>query len=1124
MLAVLLTLSVLVWRVYENTALDREKRRFGEHADNVTKDIAKQFDRYNKLLWGCAGLFPATAEVTREIWQAYYEYRQIPALYPGIESIGFARVIRPAQLARHIEEIRAEGFPDYTVRPEGARDLYTPVIFIEPFDEQSRRIFGHDLLSEPVYRAVLERARDSGEITVSEMVKPAAENGWDTRPTFLMVVPIYAKGMPLTSSEERRAASEGYVLGAFILDDLLRGIFTESAHMVDFEIYDGARISPETLLLDSRVFSHLPGDERRPMFTSQKTLELYGHQWTLAFASMPAFEATVDRYTSQGILAAGLLLSLLFFFYLRTLESTGDRALSLAREMTSALRESEEKYRLLTENIIDVIWTADLEGRLTYISPAIEKMLGYTPEEIMEMPMRAYIVREDYDTIMAKLAEELAKSPAERVRSVTIQARCKTKDNRFVHIELKLSWILDGQGNFTGIQGSTRDISAHKQLEEQLLQSKQLFRSVVDTQQEMICRYLPDTTLTFVNDAYCRAFGKTRQELLGRKYLDFLPPQVHGEEMELLNSLTPGKTGPIKEYLVSLADGSTRWQEWSDYALFTAAGELKEIQGIGRDITERKQAEEEIRRQARRTEALLESASHLNAELELENILHILCQEVRAALHVPLSAFFLYDSKGRAFKLAAASGLPPEVTGVMGTLPRAASSWLIKRLGKAGTIPDLAALPDLPNAALIREHGINSCVYAIMERRGSPVGILFAGAAGEAAGFPQDAAQLLAGLADQAASALANARLYKELQERLRQLQALRNIDMAITGSLDLRVTFQVVLDEITSMLKIDAAAILRLDPHTGILKYKHWRGFKSSDLRSVNLPLGEGYGGRCALERQPIYIPDLRENEPDPAQGALTGNEGFAAYYAVPLVVKGSVQGVLEIFHRQPLDSNGNWLAFLETLAGQAAIAIDNAELFSRLERSSVALLRAYDATIEGWARALDLKDEETEGHSRRVTEMTVFLAGKMGVAEEELAHVRRGALLHDIGKMGIPDAVLLKPGKLTDEEWEIMRRHPRYAYEMLSPIEYLRPALDIPYCHHEKWDGSGYPRGLQGEQIPLAARIFAVVDVYDALTSERPYRRAWSKGKTLEHIQQQGGKHFDPRVLELFLRELGR
>jgi putative two-component system response regulator len=189
-------------------------------------------------------------------------------------------------------------------------------------------------------------------------------------------------------------------------------------------------------------------------------------------------------------------------------------------------------------------------------------------------------------------------------------------------------------------------------------------------------------------------------------------------------------------------------------------------------------------------------------------------------------------------------------------------------------------------------------------------------------------------------------------------------------------------------------------------------------------------------------------------------------------------------------------------------------------LEEAHKQLLFAYDETIEGWSRAMDMRDKETEGHSQRVTELTLRLASAFGIPKQDLVHVRRGALLHDMGKLAIPDSILLKTGKLNDEEWDFMRQHPQLAYNMLYPIEYLRPALDIPYCHHEKWDGTGYPRGLQGEQIPLAARLFAIVDVWDALTSDRPYRKAWDRDRVRAHIKEETSKHFDPNVVEAFLQ----
>ena len=191
-----------------------------------------------------------------------------------------------------------------------------------------------------------------------------------------------------------------------------------------------------------------------------------------------------------------------------------------------------------------------------------------------------------------------------------------------------------------------------------------------------------------------------------------------------------------------------------------------------------------------------------------------------------------------------------------------------------------------------------------------------------------------------------------------------------------------------------------------------------------------------------------------------------------------------------------------------------------AKLREANIQLLNAYEATIEGLSHALDLRDRETEGHSQRVTEVTVRLAQALSISDEEIVHIRRGALLHDIGKIGVPDSILHKPDTLTTEEWVIMRKHPQFAYDMLSPIEYLRPALDIPYSHHEKWDGSGYPRGLQEKDIPMSARLFAVADVWDALTSNRPYRPAWTEEQALNYIREQAGKHFDPQAVELFFQ----
>jgi len=362
-------------------------------------------------------------------------------------------------------------------------------------------------------------------------------------------------------------------------------------------------------------------------------------------------------------------------------------------------------------------------------------------------------------------------------------------------------------------------------------------------------------------------------------------------------------------------------------------------------------------------------------------------------------------------------------------------------------------------------------------------------------------------------------RLAKErIETQLRRLAALRAIDVAITGSLDLRLTLNVVLEQTTAQLSMDAASVLLLNPYTQMLTYAAGRGFHTRGIEQSRVRLGEGLASKPLLDRQIAHQHDPLRS-PDFSRAALLADEGFVEYYAAPLIAKGNIVGVLEIFHRAPYEAAEEWRTFLETLASQTAIAVDSAQLFESLQRANIELSLAYEATIEGWSRALDLRDRETEGHTQRVTELTERLARAMGISEAEIAHIRRGALLHDIGKMGVPDSILLKPDKLTDAEWIIMRKHPQFAFDMLAPIAYLRPALDIPYCHHEKWDGTGYPRGLKGEQIPLAARLFAVVDVWDALRSDRPYRKAWPEAKALEHIRALTGTHFDPEVVALFV-----
>ena len=364
---------------------------------------------------------------------------------------------------------------------------------------------------------------------------------------------------------------------------------------------------------------------------------------------------------------------------------------------------------------------------------------------------------------------------------------------------------------------------------------------------------------------------------------------------------------------------------------------------------------------------------------------------------------------------------------------------------------------------------------------------------------------------------------YKQTENRMkRQLQrlnALRSIDFAIASGLDLNLLLSILLERVLETMRVDAAAVLLLNPKLNELSFVSGKGFHTNILQHTHLKTGQGYAGKVALERRIISISDLTKNKTEFERSPLFPSEKFIVYYGVPLIAKGRVLGVLEMFHRSHLHPDEDWLDFLNIISGQTAIAIDSAMMFKELQKSNIDLSMAYNATIDAWSRTLDLRDHDTEGHTRRVTDFTLRFAAITGIKESDLIHVRRGATLHDIGKVAIPDDILFKPGPLDQDEWETMRQHPKYAVDLLSPIKYLERAMEIPHWHHEKWDGTGYPDQLSGEDIPFSARLFSLVDVFDALTSKRPYRKAWSKQDTVQYIESQSGRHFDPKLVPEFL-----
>jgi putative nucleotidyltransferase with HDIG domain len=325
----------------------------------------------------------------------------------------------------------------------------------------------------------------------------------------------------------------------------------------------------------------------------------------------------------------------------------------------------------------------------------------------------------------------------------------------------------------------------------------------------------------------------------------------------------------------------------------------------------------------------------------------------------------------------------------------------------------------------------------------------------------------------------------------------------AINASMDLNLTLSILLDQVVSKLDVDACDVLLLNPYTRTLDFAAGRGFSTQLINRASLKSNLTYAWRVINQRQLLFIENISADRDNIISSQFIESEKFTSYIGAPLIAKKVTNGVLEIFSHTTLERDKNWFEYLEAMADQAAIAIDNATMFQELQRANFDISLAYDKTIEGWAKALELRDGATEGHSQRVMKLTLDLASKLGMDEADLGKVRHGALLHDIGKMGIPDSILLKPGPLTDEEWVIMKKHPEYAFQMLKDVAYLKTAIEIPHYHHEHWDGSGYPNGLRGDQIPLSARIFSVIDNSCIIWTQSASSRIWSRNRLIQVVR---------------------
>jgi PAS domain S-box-containing protein len=769
-----------------------------------------------------------------------------------------------------------------------------------------------------------------------------------------------------------------------------------------------------------------------------------------------------------------------------------------------ARRASEELYRTLVETSPDAVVLTDLSGKIQMANRQAVSMYGYEhPEQVLGSNVYDHIAIEDRARSIHETRKMLKIGSIRNIEYISLR-----RDGSRFPVEISAAPILDAKGHPMGFIGVTRDISVRRQAENAIqalikgtaVVGEAFFRSLVfELAMALQVRYAFIGRLM----AFRSNHIQTVALCVGGKIVENIEYDLTGTPCETV----VGKTlcfYPRDLQTIFPKDSLLVDMQAQSYLGIPLFNTRREPIGLIAVVDDHPMQESELAKNL-----LTIFAARAGAELERlqaeENYRNIVENVSEGIFQTTPQGKFITANPALARILGYAS--PKELMSEVQDIPGQLYVDVHQRQDWQKSLEEKPLLQGL-EIELYRKDGtkiwVSENVHAVSNFRGNL--LYYEGT--------------LVDISERKRSEALIHNLLEETERRLKYVQALRDIDVAITSSLDLSMTLNILLDQAVSQLNVNAAAVLLLNPYNQTLTYAAGRGFRTTAVQHTRLRLGEGYAGRAAFDRETIRVPDLRSDPDGSSLLSMMEGEDFVTYYGTPLVAKGQVKGVLEIFHRVPLAPNEEWLNFLETLAQQAAIALDNASLFTDLQRSNAELTLAYDATIEGWSRALDLRDRETEGHTERVADMTERLAFMIGVSDADLVHIRRGALLHDIGKMGVPDNILHKNSSLSEAEWAIMRQHPQYAYDLLLPITYLRPALDIPYCHHEKWDGSGYPRGLKGEQIPLAARIFAIADVWDAITSDRPYRPAWTRDAALAHVRSQSGLYFDPRIVDIFLK----
>jgi len=771
------------------------------------------------------------------------------------------------------------------------------------------------------------------------------------------------------------------------------------------------------------------------------------------------------------------------------------------REQSRTIQESEKRFRWLYQYAPVAYQILDFDGRITDINQRWSDLLGFTREEVIGRDVFSFMAPHEQES--ARQSFNRKKLSGQTFFEDSIRTYV-TKNGQTRVMRANDYYSLDEDGQLGTISTTLTDITELRQAQQDVLLQSTALKATANA----VLITDSDGQVQWVNPAFTRLTQYTLSESLGRNPRELVNSGLNPVEtyQDLWDTILTGREWH-GQLVNRRKDGTLYTEEQTITPLVNENGETTHFISVKQDVTEREQRNRELVVVGNISAALRTAESR--AEM-----LPVLLDQLLEQLDIEAASLEMVDPLTGDFITERGGGYWASLTGERIPAGTALSGRVFA-----------TRQPYLNNEAhlekdLFRPERFGDCRAAIgvpLVVREEIIGLLWVGSVRQ---LDERDLRLLTAVADMAANALHRVTLHEQTETRLRHLTALRTIEQTINSSLDLRVTFNVILKQAADILGADAVIIYLYNTRTLMMDVAAHSGLHTDRKKLTTQRIGEGLAGRAALTRRLLEWHSPEELEP--VDKDFFEDEGIQSYCVNPLIVKSEIKGALAVFYRTPFFPDEECHDNLATLAAQTAIAVDNLSMFDSLQRSSVSLTMAIDETLEGWVRTLDSRMVGLETNTERLLELTLRLARAAGINEAECVHVTRGALLHDIGKTHIPEAVLNKPGALNDEEWQLVRTHPQMGHDLLLPIKYLKPALDIPYCHHERWDGSGYPRGLKGEEIPLAARVFAIVDVYDALLSKRPYRAAWSREKALAYLHQNAGILFDRHLVDLFMRTI--